>query len=395
MRKLTMLILAVFAAGVFAACTSTAAPTPTPTPEAPPPTLAPVPTEETIDPEQRRAQVLAAAYYIADTVDKTMPAVVQVLTTVEETNVFGQTTPGVAQGSGVFFREEGYLLTNHHVVEDAVEVEVVLSNRQRLPAEIIGMDKATDLAVLKVDPEEVEDLVILQLGDVDALRIGEWVVAIGSPLGFQGSVTVGVLSAKGRALGTGDERLDNLLQTDAVINPGNSGGPLLNVYGEVIGINTRVIRESLSGGVSIDGMGFAISADTAIPVAQHLIEFGRVVRPRMGITVQDVTPTAVAERGLTVDEGALVISVAEDSPADRAGIEVNDVIVQVDGVPVTGTSQLVLMLLTDYRVGDTIEVEVVRAAVRFTFEMTLEEVEFDDEESEDEDSDEDEEEGGP
>ena len=386
MRKLTMLILAVFAAGVFAACTSTAAPTPTPTPETPPPTLAPVPTEETIDPEQRRAQVLAAAYYIADTVDKTMPAVVQVLATVEQTNVFGQTTPGVAQGSGVFFREEGYLLTNHHVVEDAVEVEVVLSNRQRLPAEIIGTDKATDLAVLKVDPEEVEDLVILQLGDVDALRIGEWVVAIGSPLGFQGSVTVGVLSAKGRSLGTGDERLDNLLQTDAVINPGNSGGPLLNVYGEVVGINTRVIRESLGGGVSIDGMGFAISADTAIPVSQHLIEFGRVVRPRIGITVQDVTPTAVTERSLTVDEGALVISVAEDSPADRAGIEVDDVIVQVDGVPIIGTSQLVLMLLTDYRVGDTISVEVVRAAVRFTFELTLEEVDFGEEESEDEDS---------
>ncbi len=386
MRKLTMLLHAALAAAALAACTSTAAPTPTPTPEPPPPTLAPVPTEETIDPEQRRAQVLAAAYYIADTVDKTMPAVVQVLATVEQTNVFGQTTPGVAQGSGVFFREEGYLLTNHHVVEDAVEVAVVLSNRQRLPAEIIGTDKATDLAVLKVDPEEVEDLVILQLGDVDALRIGEWVVAIGSPLGFQGSVTVGVLSAKGRSLGTGDERLDNLLQTDAVINPGNSGGPLLNVYGEVVGINTRVIRESLGGGVSIDGMGFAISANTAIPVSQHLIDFGRVVRPRIGITVQDVTPTAVTERSLTVDEGALVISVAEDSPADRAGIEVDDVIVQVDGVPIIGTSQLVLMLLTDYRVGDTISVEVVRAAVRFTFELTLEEVDFGEEESEDEDS---------
>ena len=316
-----------------------------------------------------------------------MPAVVQVLATVEQTNVFGQTTPGVAQGSGVFFDKEGYLLTNDHVVDGAVEVEVVLSNRQRLPAEIIGTDKATDLAVLKVDPEEVEDLVTLRLGNVDALRIGEWVVAIGSPLGFQGSVTVGVLSAKGRSLGTGTDRLDNLLQTDAVINPGNSGGPLLNLTGQVVGINTRVIRESLSGGVSIDGMGFAISADTAVPVAQHLIEFGRVVRPRMGITVQDVTPTAVTERGLTVDEGALVVSVAKDSPADRAGIEVNDVIVQVDGVPVTGTSQLVLMLLTDYRVGDTIRVEVVRAAVRFTFELELEEVMFDEgEESDGEDS---------
>ena len=396
MRKLTMLLHAALAAAALAACTSTAAPTPTPTPEPPPPTPTPVPTEETIDPEQRRAQVLAAAYYIADTVDKTMPAVVQVLATVEQTNVFGQTTPGVAQGSGVFFHEEGYLLTNDHVVEGAAEVEVVLSNRQRLPAEVIGTDKATDLAVLKVDPEEVEDLVILRLGDVDALRIGEWVVAIGSPLGFQGSVTVGVLSAKGRSLGTGEERLDNLLQTDAVINPGNSGGPLLNVNGEVVGINTRVIRESLSGGVSIDGMGFAISADTAIPVSQHLIEFGRVVRPRMGITVQDVTPVAVTERGLTVEEGALVISVAEDSPADLAGIEVNDVIVQVDGVPVTGTSQLVLMLLTDYRVGDTVKVEVVRAAVRFTFELALEEVAFDEEdESEEEEEDSGEGEDGP
>jgi len=158
------------------------------------------------------------------------------------------------------------------------------------------------------------------------------------------------------------------------------------VNGEVVGINTRVIRESLSGGISIDGMGFAISADTAIPVSQHLIEFGRVVRPRMGITVQDVTPTAVTERDLTVDEGALVISVAEDSPAERAGLQVDDVIVQVDGVPITGTSQLVLMLLTDYRVGDTISVEVVRAAVRFTFELTLEEVDFgEDEEDESED----------
>ena len=387
MRKLTTLLLAALAAalaaGLLAGCTSTAAPTPTATPDSPPPTATPAPGGETLGLDQ----ILAAAYHVADnhvadTVEMVMPAVVQVLATVEETNVFGQTTPGVAQGSGVFFRGDGHILTNDHVIAGAVEVEVVLSNRQRLPAEIIGTDKATDLAVLKVDPAEVEDLVVVELGDIDALRIGSWVLAIGSPLGFQGSVTLGILSAKGRSLGTGEDRLDNLLQTDAVINPGNSGGPLLNLDGEVVGINTRVIRESLSGGVSIDGMGFAISADTVIPVSQHLIEFGRVVRPRMGITVQDVTPTAVTERGLTVDEGALVISVAEDSPASRAGIEVDDVIVQVDGVPIIGTSQLVLMLLTDYRVGDTISVEVVRAAVRFTFELTLEEVNFGEEESE-------------
>ena len=386
MSKLTTLLLAALAAAALAACTSAAAPTPTPTSDAPPPTatagaFGPLPTP-TVDPRQRAADLLTAAYFIADTVERVMPAVVQVLATVEQTNVFGQTTPGVAQGSGVFFQEDGYILTNEHVVEGAVEVEVVLSNRQRLPAEIVGVDKATDLAVVKVDPGEVDDLVTLRLGDVNRLRIGEWLVAIGSPLGFQGSVTVGVLSAKGRSLGTGGERLDNLLQTDAVINPGNSGGPLLNLSGEVVGINTRVIRESVDGAVSIDGMGFAISADTVIPVSRHLIEFGRVVRPRMGITVQDVTPTAVTERGLTVDEGALVVSVAEDSPAQRAGIEVDDVIIRVNGVPVTGTSQLVLMLLTDYRVGDTIDVEVARAAVRFTFELTLEEVTFEEEEEE-------------
>ncbi len=390
MRKLTSLLLAALAAalaaGLLAACTSTAAPTPTATPDSPPPTATPALGGEALGLDQ----ILAAAYHVADnhvadTVEMVLPAVVQVLATVEETNVFGQTTPGVAQGSGVFFREDGHILTNDHVIDGAVEVEVVLSNRQRLPAELIGTDKATDLAVLKVDPAEVEDLVVVELGDIEALRIGSWVLAIGSPLGFQGSVTLGILSAKGRSLGTGEDRLDNLLQTDAVINPGNSGGPLLNLDGEVVGINTRVIRESLSGGVSIDGMGFAISADTVIPVAQHLIEFGRVVRPRMGITVQDVSPTAVTERGLTVDEGALVISVAEDSPASRAGIEVDDVIVQVDGVPIIGTSQLVLMLLTDYRVGDTISVEIVRAAVRFTFELTLEEVNFGEDEPEEED----------
>ncbi len=382
MRKLTSTLLAALAAaaltvGLFAGCTSTAAPTPTPTLEAPPPTATPAP--EAVVPLLE--QYLAAAYHVADnhvadTVEMVMPAVVQVLATVEETNVFGQTTPGVAQGSGVFFREEGYILTNEHVVEGATEVEVVLFNRKRLPAEIVGEDKATDLAVLKVDAGEIEDLVVATLGGVEELRIGSWVLAIGSPLGFQGSVSLGILSAKGRSLGTGPERLDNLLQTDAVINPGNSGGPLLNLDGQVVGINTRVIRETLTGGVPVDGIGFAVSASTAIPVSQHLIEFGRVVRPRMGITVQDVTPIAVTERSLTVDEGALVISVADDSPAQRAGIEVNDVIVRVDGVPITGTSQLVLMLLTDYRVGDTIEVEVVRAAVRFTFEMALEEVDF-------------------
>ena len=247
------------------------------------------------------------------------------------------------------------------------------------------MDEATDLAVLKVNPDDIDgDVAVARLGSADAMRVGEWVIAIGSPLGFQGSVSVGVVSAKGRSLGSGADRHNDLVQTDAVINPGNSGGPLLNLDGEVVGINTRVIRQT--GFVPVDGIGFAVSADTAAPVSDHLIEFGRVVRPRIGVTVQDVTPTTATERGLAVDEGALVVSVAPGGPAERAGIEEDDVIVRLDDLQVTSTSQLVRTLLTDYRVGDAVTLGVARAAVHLTFDLTLEEVPVDAEAEEEDES---------
>lgn len=355
----------------MAACASSAAPSPTPTSApADAPTLAPA------DPAQQPETESVAGNGlpdIASVVERAMPAVAQVISTLEEQTVMGIATPNVSQGSGFFFREDGYLLTNEHVIADAESIEAVLSNRQRLPAEVVGVDVATDLAVLKVNPDDIEeDVAVARLGSADAMRIGEWVIAIGSPLGLEGSVSVGVISAKGRSLGAGADRLNDLVQTDAVINPGNSGGPLLNLDGEVVGINTRVIRQT--GFVPVDGIGFAISSDTARPVSDHLIEFGRVMRPRIGVTVQDVTPTVATERGLTVDEGALVISVAPGGPAERAGIEADDVIVRLDGMPVTSTSRLVRTLLTDYRVGDAVQLGVVRAAVHLTFDLTLEEV---------------------
>ena len=374
--------LAALAVLMTAACASVAAPSPTPT-SAPTaaPTLAPAAPAPQPETEATGGGGLPD---IASVVERAMPAVAQVVSTLEEQTVMGITTPNVSQGSGFFFREDGYLLTNEHVIADAESIEAVLSNRQRLPAEVVGVDVATDLAVLKVNPDDIEEEVaVARLGSADAMRIGEWVIAIGSPLGLEGSVSVGVVSAKGRSLGAGADRLNDLVQTDAVINPGNSGGPLLNLEGEVVGINTRVIRQT--GFVPVDGIGFAISSDTARPVSDHLIEFGRVVRPRIGVTVQDVTPTVATERGLTVDEGALVISVAPGGPAERAGIEPDDVIVRLDDLPVTSTSRLVRTLLTDYRVGDAVQLGVVRAAVHLTFDLTLEEVPVDADSEEEDD----------
>ena len=375
MRRFTlsMILLLTISAVALAGCTSTAAPTPTPTSEA-----IPTPTATAavvVTPLPSLPAPAAALPDVASVVAQVLPAVVQIVATVEETNLFGQVVQNTVQGSGFMFDESGYVLTNHHVVEDTIKIEVALFNHQIVPAEIVGTDPPTDIAVLKIDPELVEEFITVALGDTDAMRPGEWVIAIGSPLGYESSVTVGVVSGTGRSLDLGDDIiLNDLVQTDAVINPGNSGGPLLNMRGEVIGINTAIIRGETSGGQQADGIGFAISMGTAIPVAGQLIEKGRVVRPRMGVIVQDVTPASVTERDLGVVEGILIVSLAEDGPAERAGIEIDDVIVRIDGAPVTTTSALVRKLLTEYHVGDVVHVTIVRGAVHLEFEVTLEEI---------------------
>ena len=376
MRRFTlsMILLLTIPAVALAGCTSTAAPTPTPTSEATPTPTATV-AAVVATPIPSLPAPAAVLPDVASVVEQVLPAVVQILATVEETNLFGQVVQNTVQGSGIMFDESGYVLTNNHVVEDTIEIEVALFNHQIVPAEIVGTDPSTDIAVLKIDPELVEDFITVALGDTDAMRPGEWVIAIGSPLGYESSVTVGVVSGTGRSLDLGDDIiLNDLVQTDAVINPGNSGGPLLNMRGEVIGINTAIIRGETSGGQQADGIGFAISMGTAIPVAGQLIEKGRVVRPRMGVIVQDVTPASVTERDLGVVEGILIVSLAEDGPAERAGIEIDDVIVRIDGTPVTTTSALVRNLLTEYHVGDVVLVTIVRGAVHLEFEVTLEEI---------------------
>ncbi len=367
----TIAIMGLLLASLLLSACSGGDPTPTPT--------AILASDATPDPTPTAPPIAPPLGFpdVASVVEAVAPAVVQVIATVDQENIFGQTTQVRSQGSGVFFSEEGYILTNNHVVEDATKVEIATVDRVRLEVEIIGTDPETDLAVLRIDPSEIESFAIAPLGDTDAMRIGDWVIAIGSPLGFQGSVTVGVISAKGRSL-TIDQsspQLNDLVQTDAVINPGNSGGPLLNLRGEVIGINTAIIRGAFgSNGQEAEGIGFAVSMGTAIPVSEQLIANGRVIRPRIGVSITDVTPVISAERGLSVDGGVLVVSLAPDGPAERAGLEVDDVILRVDDTFVTSTTELVRLFLTAYKIGDSVNLVVNRSGATLTFDLVLEEI---------------------
>lgn len=253
--------------------------------------------------------------------------------------------PRVRQGtgSGVVIDREGHILTNHHVVADADEVRVTFVDGRETVGKVVGNDPATDLAMIKVDEGE---LTPAQFGDVDRMQVGEWVVAIGNPFGLDHSVTVGVLSAKER-FGFAPGQLEDFLQTDASINPGNSGGPLVNLRGEVIGINTMI------AGLNT-GVGFAVSASMARPVATQLIRHGKVIRPYVGILMQPLTSQLREALGNEAPEsGALVAQVQQGSPAARAGIEPGDVVVRVDGVA-TDDSRDVQQAVLRHEVGEQV-----------------------------------------
>ncbi len=237
-------------------------------------------------------------------------------------------------GSGVILSADGYILTNNHVVEGSDAVEIVTADRRTLEAEILGTDPQTDIAVLKV---EAEDLPAAALGDSDDLEVGEWVLAVGNPFSeaLGHTVTAGIVSAKGRA----NLRLaeyEDFIQTDAAINPGNSGGALVNTRGQVIGINTAIASQT--GGYQ--GVGFAIPINMAQSVMEQLVSSGRVVRGHLGVSIQDLTPDLAEGMGVPGREGALVASVQEGTPAAAAGLERGDVITAVEGKPVTDTVEL-------------------------------------------------------
>jgi serine protease Do len=251
-------------------------------------------------------------------------------------------------GSGFIISKEGTILTNNHVVEDADQIKVKLADGKELDGRIIGRDPKTDLALVKIDG--ASDLQPLKLGDSDALKVGNWVVAVGSPFGLEQTVTAGIVSAKGRVIGSGP--YDNFIQTDASINPGNSGGPLINMNGEVVGINTAIIASG-------QGIGFAIPINMAKEIAPQLQKKGHVTRGLLGVSIQDVTPELAKSFGLKEKKGALVAGVIPGGPAEKAGIEQGDVIMKFNGQTVAESKDLP-RIVASTPVGKTVTVLVIR-----------------------------------
>ena len=258
--------------------------------------------------------------------------------------------PVRGQGSGFIVSADGIILTNAHVVKDASEVTVKLTDRREFRAKVLGADPKTDVAVLKI---EAKDLPVVALGNVKDLRVGEWVLAIGSPFGFENTVTAGVVSAKGRSLP--DDSAVPFIQTDVAVNPGNSGGPLFNSRGEVVGINSQIYSQS--GGYM--GVSFAIPIDVASSVQKQIVTTGKVQHARLGVAVQEVNQALADSFNLDRPQGALVSSVENGSPADKAGLQPGDVIRAVDGQPIVASGDLPA-IISRSTPGDTVKLDIWR-----------------------------------
>jgi len=256
--------------------------------------------------------------------------------------------PAQGAGSGVIISEDGYILSNNHVVEGAKEVSVTLSNQKEYPAEVVGLDPKTDLAVLKINAPK--DLPKAALGNSENLKVGDWVVAIGNPFGLNHTVTSGIVSAKGRVIGAGP--YDDFIQTDASINPGNSGGPLFNMNGEVVGINTAIIPRG-------QGIGFAIPVNTAKPLIPQLVEHGEITRGYLGVNIQTITPDLAEALEIGDQRGALVADVSIDSPAEEAGVKRGDIIINFDTHEIRDSHDLPAKVAAT-PVGEEVELTVMR-----------------------------------
>ena len=299
-------------------------------------------------------------------VAKVRPAVVNIATRQLTYDAFLKPVPAQGIGSGVIFDARGYVLTNSHVIEGAQQMRVTLPDGRTFPGKLVGADPVTDLAVVKID---ASNLPAALLGDSSKLEVGETVIAIGNPLGLEGgpTVTVGVVSAVGRSIeDPGGAALHDLIQTDAAINPGNSGGPLVRMSGAVIGINTAIIQDA-------QGIGFAISIDSAKPIVQELLAHGRVVRPLVGIVPVSVTPQLATAYELPVERGVLVVRLDPKGPAARAGMKPGDIIVTIAGQAVKNLSEL-RVEIARHKIGETVDVAVRRQKASMTLKVTLAEM---------------------
>ena len=285
----------------------------------------------------------------------TGPSVVGVSVTFYEQSFWGELAEGEAEGSGVIYSEDGYIITNYHVIEQAVNssnsaVKVTLANKEEYEAKIVGADETTDLALLKI---EATGLTPAKFADSDKINVGEYAIAIGNPLGkeFAGSVTVGYISAVNRTI-TADGRTYNVIQTDAAINPGNSGGALVNSKGEVVGINTVKISDE-----SVEGLGFAIPSNYALKIIEELKENGKIVRPYIGIYGIDLDKTLASRNNLV--EGVYIYKISANSPAQELGLQRGDVIVEFDGQKVLTINEI-NTIKNEKNIGDKVKIKVYR-----------------------------------
>lgn len=306
---------------------------------------------------------------ITQTVKKAGPAVVTIVGTIPgQVTFWGPTGDQTVSGSGVFISDQGYILTNNHVVQGTTEVSIILSDGSQKKAVIVGTDIYADLAILKTDAKVPA---VASLGNSDLLSPGETVIAIGSPLGnFKNTVTVGVVSATGRSINTGNGyQIEDLIQTDAAINHGNSGGPLMNLAGEVIGINTLVVRNTQSGDVA-EGLGFAVPVNTARAVAEQIIQKGYFSRPFMGVRFQQITPDIAAAYNLPAQWGVYITEVAPDSPAGKAGLQQGDIITKIGNIQMDDTHSYINAIFT-YNPGDQVILGVIRQGESMELMVTL------------------------
>ncbi len=309
---------------------------------------------------------------IVEAVKKVKPAVVTVVNTLQPQRVpsiFGPLTRrGQATGTGVIVDAKGYIVTNNHVVEGAQKIEVLFENGDKAEAKLVGTDPFSDLAVVQVTGKTMP--AVAELGDSASLQVGEPVIAIGSALGdFKNTVTVGVVSALNRQISANEgSALEGLIQTDAAINHGNSGGPLLNSAGQVIGINTLVVRDA--GGDVAEGLGFAVPVSTVKSVSAQLIATGKVVRPFLGVSYTMLNAQVAAANDLPVKAGAWIQEVTAGSPAARAGLKPGDVITAIGGKTLSDETPLVSVLVK-YKVGETLPITVVRGGQTLSLNVTL------------------------